>query len=688
MKLSTRFDATTDRRVAGSQECANAPPTERQKAALTHLADGEFQVKPRQHSAEELQSLYREDKEQQRRDIARRGLWLAVFMYLLYSATDIILIRDVAIYTIGARFLVGILFLAIVELQYRFGGSAEEIDITCAVALVTGYIAWLFPAMTSGKVLNLSYYMVFGSIFMMGINLFFNFSFNLALIASATVLCAFLISLGFFEGGIEYRISFALFYSSCFVFTSYVNRKLNRERYSVFLNAIKAKDLNQEAMERGQALLRLSNTDALTGLENRRSIDKTLRAFWKGWQTDHRSFAAILVDVDHFKRFNDLYGHQEGDRCLTQVADALTRATDTFGGKIGRYGGEEFIVVTFAETREQVTRFADNIRKAVEDLAHGQQLLRDDTSSVTVSVGAALTQPQTGQKLERLIHEADRALYAAKASGRNCARFYDINDPQCRDDSEDLAALLKVAVARNLVSIVYQPIYEVTSGVSDVVEALMRLKSEDGHAISPSDFIPIAEQTGAIFELGRWLIRTVCLELLAEQRAEVVTVNISPVQLKAEGFAASVAAILRDTGVEGRRLAFEITEGLDIKADARVLACIEELRAMGIAIWLDDFGTGFAGLSWLRLIDFDTVKIDRSFLYDANTVRGKAMLQDMVGLLRKRGYSILVEGVETEEQMLLMRELWIDQVQGFHLGRPIPAQKVGQNKEHLKIGIA
>lgn len=688
MKLSTRSDATIDPTVAGSRDRGIAQPSVREKATLAHLVDVELQIERQQYTDEELQSLYRSNNAQERRRISRRGLWLAVFMYLLYSATDILLIRDVAVYTIGARFLVGTLFLAIVERQYRSGRNAEEIDITCATALVAGYIAWLFPAMTSGEVVNLSYYMVFGSIFMMGVNLFFNFRFTLALVASATVLVAFLTSLCFFEVGIEHTISFALFYISCFVFTSYVNRKLNIERFSVFLNALEAKNLHREATERGQALLRLSNTDPLTGLENRRSIDKSLRAFWKDWQTDHRSFAAILIDVDHFKKFNDLYGHQEGDRCLTRVADALQRATETFGGLIGRYGGEEFIVVTLAETPEQVRGLADNIRRAVEDLAHGPRSLRGDAPLVTVSVGAALTLPQTGQKLERLIHQADRALYAAKASGRNCARFYDVNDPQCGDDGEDLAALLKVAVAKNLVSVVYQPIHEVTSGVSDVVEALMRLKSLDGHGISPSDFIPIAEQTGAIFELGRWLIRTVCLELLADQRAEVVTVNISPVQLKAEGFATSVAAILLETGIEGRRLAFEITEGLDMKADPRILTCVEELRAMGIAIWLDDFGTGFAGLSWLRLIDFDTVKIDRSFLYDANTPRGKAMLQDMVGLLRNRGYSILVEGVETEEQMLLMRELWIDQVQGFHLGRPVPAEKIGRNREHLKIGIA
>jgi len=162
----------------------------------------------------------------------------------------------------------------------------------------------------------------------------------------------------------------------------------------------------------------------------------------------------------------------------------------------------------------------------------------------------------------------------------------------------------------------------------------------------------------------------VCSELLASNRAPLVSVNVSPVQLKAPGFAASVAAILGETGVAGSRLAFEITEGLEMEMHSDILRCISDLKLLGIKIWLDDFGTGFAGLSWLRLIDFDTVKVDRSFLHDCASPRGAAMFQDIVGLLRNRGPKILVEGVESEEQMTLMRELRIDKVQGFHVGWP------------------
>jgi EAL domain-containing protein (putative c-di-GMP-specific phosphodiesterase class I) len=233
--------------------------------------------------------------------------------------------------------------------------------------------------------------------------------------------------------------------------------------------------------------------------------------------------------------------------------------------------------------------------------------------------------------------------------------------------------LLKIAIGQDLVSLEYQPIQSVASGRIEAVEALMRLRMLDGTSVPPSLFIPVAERTGAILELGRWAIRTVCAELLADEHVRVVSVNVSPIQLKAPGFATSVAAILSETGVAGSRLAFEITEGLEMEMHSDILRCISDLKLLGIKVWLDDFGTGFAGLSWLRLIDFDMVKIDRSFLHDCDAPRGKAMLQDIIALIRNRGHKILIEGVETDGQMALARELGIDHIQGFHVGRPAPA---------------
>lgn len=640
---------------------------------LTDLVDVGLREQQKLRS-EELRALYRQEGDHVQRTGARRGLWLAVGIYLLFSVTDLLLIPDVAAGTIVARFAVGAIVLIALEMQVRAGVNTEWLDITCATALISGYVCWLLPAMATAQTQSFSYYMIFGAIFMMGANLFFSFRFAISLISSSTILVVFFLALCVFPSNMSYKVALGTFYLSCFTFTSFVNWKLNRERFKVFLNAQEAKAQHREATDRGRALLRLSRTDALTNLQNRRAIDEKLQEYWADWQQHGKNFVAILIDVDFFKRFNDYYGHQEGDRCLVVVANALSSMIDRYNGLIGRYGGEEFIVLAHMEKKDDVMGLVEDIRHAVEDLALMHEHRRDGTSIVTVSVGASLTRQRTA-KLEKIIHEADRALYLAKASGRNCAKLFDPDDPESSDESENIAALLKIAIEQGLVSLVYQPIQGMASGQVEAVEALMRLRTLDGTNVPPSLFIPVAERTGTILELGRWAIRTACRELLADDHVGIVSVNVSPMQLKTAGFASSVAAILGETGVSGNRLAFEITEGLEMEMYSNVLRCISDLKLLGIKIWLDDFGTGFAGLSWLRLIDFDTVKIDRSFLHDCGDAKGRAMLQDIIGLIRNRGPRILVEGVESQEQLALMREFGIDQAQGYHIGWPAPMER-------------
>lgn len=643
------------------------------RQTLADVVEMELQHEPLRPASAELRALYDEEGEASRKRATRRGLWIAVAAYLLYSFTDILFVPDVAEYTIAARFAVGILALIVLEAQIHLRYRADTIDATSAISVLIAYAGWLYVAQMTTDIQSISYYMVFGAIFMMSVNLFFSFQFHLAIVASVTMMVIFLGTLYSFDAmATLHKLIFGAFCISCFVFTSYVNFKLNKERYKVFLNALEARIQQNEATERGKALLRLSNTDPLTGLENRRAVDQHLRDYWDGWQRRGESFGVLLIDVDFFKRYNDCHGHQQGDRCLITIANALQDAIKPFDASIGRYGGEEFIVMARLDMWETIAELGETICRTVRDMAlpHGQR--RDGTSIVTVSVGGAFTRNQAGSKIEKIIHEADRALYGAKASGRNCSKLFDPNDPQSSDESEHIAALLKIAIEQDLVSLVYQPIRNVKSHKIDAVEALMRLRMLDGTAVPPSLFIPIAERTGAILDLGRWAVRTVCKELLIDDHVPVASVNVSPIQLKAPGFAASIAAILGEFGVAGNRLAFEITEGLEMEMHSDVLRCISDLNTLGIRIWLDDFGTGFAGLSWLRLIDFDTVKIDRSFLHDSSTAKGKAMLKDIVGLVRNRGHKILVEGVETDEQLALMQELRIDQIQGFHIGRPAP----------------
>ena len=651
---------------------------------MTSVLEIEVPRNPLQQPAVLLRSLYRQHGDESRRQATRQGLWVAVGVYLLFSLSDILLIPDVAVLTVATRFLISMIMLTALEFQIWRRADADTVDRVSATALVLAYAGWLCAALQSSNTDVMSYYMVFGAIFMMSVNLFFSFAFRLSLIASGVIVVLFLAGLYAIPAqGVGYKLTFGIFCISCFIFTSYVNWKLNQERYNVFLNALEAKAQQKEAAERGQALLRLSHTDPLTGLENRRAIDQRLRDLWESWQHAGQPFTAILVDVDFFKRYNDCYGHQEGDRCLIVVADALRAFAETHDATIGRYGGEEFILLARLKAETDVAVLGEAIRAAVErlDLRHEQR--RDGLSHVTVSVGAAFTRNSAAVKLEKVIFEADRALYSAKAAGRNCVRLFDPNDPNTSDDRENVAALLKIAVAQNLVRMVYQPLQYVGSTEVSAVESLMRLRMLDGSSIAPSVFIPIAERSGMILELGQWAIRTVCNEVLAPNLVQTASVNVSPLQLRSPGFAAFVALTLHEAGITGDRLALEITEGQDMEMHSCAIRCISDLKSLGVKIWLDDFGTGFAGLSWLRLIDFDCVKIDKSFVKDCHTPKGKAMLENIIRLVRNREATILAEGVETSQQYAVMKTLGIDLVQGYYLGKPLPATALGQPNRPL-----
>ena len=629
---------------------------------------------PSKMARSDLRQLYNVHTDGTRTAAARRGLWFAVIVYILFSICDFFLIADVAQLTSIARLLVGTASLFVLELAYRNKAGASVIEGLCALALVVGYLSWLVPALQTEAVATMRLYVIFGTIFMMGVNLFFILPFTISMFSSTAILVFMVFStLLITPNDLNYLATFTLVYISCFIFTAYVNWKLNQERFHVFLNALEASYQHRQAEERGQALERLSNTDYLTGVDNRRAIDARLQECWDAWLSQDTSFAVILFDIDLFKRYNDCYGHQTGDECLITVARAVNTELRKHGVSFGRFGGEEFIAIAQVETKADALAIAEAIRRTVEDMQLPHEQRKDGISVVTVSVGIAMSRQSTHPSLNKIIQEADRALYAAKREGRNCVHFFDPRDPQSIDETETIAATLRGALQNNLANMVYQPIVNLSTGKIEAYEALMRMKMFDGTPISPSRFIPIAEDTGMILPLGLWAIRRACIDLLLSDRTPMVSVNISRVQLKSPSFARSVSDLLAETGIDGRRLALEITEGLDLDGQADALRCLRELSELGIRIWLDDFGTGFAGLSWLRMFPFDTVKIDKSFLHDASSASGRKMLSDIVDLVHHRGARILIEGVEDASQLELARELGAHQVQGYHTGRPTPA---------------
>ncbi|NDW03914.1 putative bifunctional diguanylate cyclase/phosphodiesterase [Jiella pacifica] len=624
-----------------------------------------------------LPILYREFEESNDlvdRKSVRFGMRAAVACFLLFGCFDLWLFPDVGLYGVLTRMTVGLGFLAIVEWQVSHERSMRTINATCASSLAVAALCWLLVVSHTSHQTNFANFMVFGTVFVLSSSLFFRIRFSVAASSSTLITLLFAFAAVNADVDVSFKVILVVFFFNFLGLALYLSWQLAAERYVTFLNATRAQ-LNEMAdREKGLQLARIANTDHLTGLKNRRAAVQEYDSFRERWLRDGKAIGVLLVDVDHFKAYNDHYGHQSGDRCLIDVGHALQAAAAKAGGILGRYGGEEFLAFTHVSDTDELYQFAESLRKAVEALALPHSQRRDSSNVVTVSIGASITRTDANSHLDRMCSEADNALYSAKANGRNGTHVFDAEASLTDNEDRNLAVILEQAVERDHLSLVYQPIVDVERGGVHAVETLMRLRGPDGVAISPAIFIPVAERTGAIIQLGRWAIRTACSEILAAGVAKKVSVNVSPVQLREASFALFVAGVLTEMKLAPSALALEITEGFDIASDSKVLQTVSALQRIGVEIWLDDFGTGYAGLSWLQAVEFTLVKIDQRFLHNCETEEGAKFLQDILQLVRNRGLSVVLEGVETQEQMDYIKKANVPFAQGFYLGRPAPVE--------------
>ncbi len=624
-----------------------------------------------------LLSLLMQKNADQNIRTVRLGILAAAFVNGLFCFLDSLLLPDVAGTLIMVRLGVGVLFVALVELAARTTRSLTLIHLAAATGIMVAAIGWLIPALHSSEQVTLSQFMVFGTIFVLGANLFFNFRFWLSALASATVTIAFvyglMVSLDINQVA---RSLLSLYFVSILLLSLYFSWQLSLERYNSFLHSLQAQIQEKVAIEKGQQLEKIAETDPLTGLRNRRAISQHFLNMTRNGLAENEQIGLILVDVDYFKRFNDSLGHHAGDECLIELARVFAQTADEFGAIAGRHGGEEFVILSKVNSQAGLRELTEIFCKRVEALAIPHPDRGDDHHVVTISAGATMTRNDGSLELTILLQQADRALYSSKFAGRATFTIYDPAETSRDASGENLAELLKLAIARELVSVVYQPFIDTRTNKLIGYETLMRLRDFDGSFISPAVFIPVAEQTGAIHQLGRWAIEQACRDIANHGMGDVVSVNVSAMQLKTPGFPLQVTEIIGQFGISPKKLALEVTEGIDIALETQAQKNIEQLRAFGVQVWLDDFGTGFAGLAWLRRFDFDVVKIDRAFLHDCESARGSSMLQDIVRLLRNRGVHVLVEGVETKQQVELLKRLGVNTMQGYYLGRPQPLEAV------------
>ncbi len=424
-------------------------------------------------------------------------------------------------------------------------------------------------------------------------------------------------------------------------------------------------------------LHRLAMSDALTGLPNRRAIMSVLEETVATALASNKPLAAMLCDIDHFKRINDGFGHLAGDAVLSEFGGRL-KSRLREGEAAGRYGGEEFCVL-LPGGPELVAERVGAIRSAVSDAPYP---LSNVNHTVTSSGGLAFL--RDGDTALSLLARADAALYRAKRKGRNRVE-YELSHPEEADDATDalpkspssqraeLERDLRTALAKSQFALDYQPVVDVRQGVVTSCEALLRWNSPARGRVSPAEFIPFAEQVGLMPEISDWVLRTACREAASWQDRIGVSVNLSAVQFREPDLVSKVEAALAQSGLHPGRLELEVTETAMITEAAAASVILEQLRSRGIKIALDDFGTGYSSLSFLRTLPFDRIKIDRSFVQDLG-LKSEALVivRAIAGICESLGAAVTAEGVETDAQMEALRMVGCTELQGYRIGRPCP----------------
>jgi diguanylate cyclase (GGDEF)-like protein len=408
--------------------------------------------------------------------------------------------------------------------------------------------------------------------------------------------------------------------------------------------------------------------DVLTGLPNRALLrDRLARAFLRS-ERHASSVALVFVDLDGFKHVNDSLGHDAGDQLLMEVGrrfHGVVRETDT----VARLGGDEFAVLV--EDVTDVTDVTDVAERLLEVLTEPVSLEQRDVS-VNASIGIAMSSAKATDS-RTLLRNADVAMYEAKRSGGGRYVYFAEDMHQQTVRRLTIEQELRDAIARDELELHYQPIVEIETGRVVFLEALVRWRHAQKGLIAPIEFIHVAESSRLIKTLGEWVLRTACKEAARWSPEVGVAVNVSPRQVDAR-LLPLVNEVLATSGLAAHRLKLEVTEGVAMAESAETLAVIEELHAAGVRLAIDDFGTGYSSLSRLRALPVEVLKIDRSFV--ADLPRGLALLSAIVGLCRGSGLTAVAEGVETEEQLDVLRRLGCAQAQGYLLGRPAPAAEV------------
>jgi diguanylate cyclase (GGDEF)-like protein len=428
-----------------------------------------------------------------------------------------------------------------------------------------------------------------------------------------------------------------------------------------------------ERIHAERQITHLAHYDALTDLPNRALFHEQLKQEL-AYIAPGEQLAVLYIDIDEFKSVNDSLGHLIGDELLKSVAVSLSQCvagTDF----VARLGGDEFAIVQTGITGpDDVTDLVARIYRAIREpyACLGHHVTTD------ASIGIALA-PQHGRDLDQILKNADLAMYAAKSAGRRTSRLFEPEmDAQVRA-RRILETDLRQAIIDGAFEVYYQPCVDLQSNRITGCEALLRWRHPERGMISPAEFVPVAEETGLINQLGEWVLTTACAEATTWPDHIKLAVNVSPVQFKSGTLALKIVAALNASGLPASRLELEITEAVLIRDDETALAILHQLRAIGVRIALDDFGTGYSSLSYLQRFPFDKIKIDRCFVTDIAEPDGSScIVQAVVNIAAARHMTTIAEGVETQQQKELLRALGCTEMQGYLFSAAKPAAELKQ----------
>lgn len=448
----------------------------------------------------------------------------------------------------------------------------------------------------------------------------------------------------------------------------------SRDAISLFF-----RDVTERRRTREQ-LTYLATHDTLTGAYNRAHAHDRLDRLLGDLRGDAQGVALLYIDLDHFKEVNDTYGHPFGDALLKAVT-ARMRSLAHEDDVLARLGGDEFMLVT----RQTTSPFGlYQLAERLVDALRSPFNIGACQVEVGASIGIAIA-PQDGTRTEELLQNADTALYFAKHE-RNSYRFFARQMAEKAKLRQRLKADLAGALDAGDLQLVYQPIYNLKSGNLVRFEALLRWFHPERGPVEPAEFVPLAEETGLIAGIGDWVLRAACSEAACWPKDVGLAINLSPVQFRTS-LPFKVADTLNKVGLRPDRLLLEITENVLLQSSVENLRLLDQLRSLGVKVALDDFGSGYASLGYLREFPFHEIKIDRSFVAD-DSVQAFAIVDSVTKLGHALGTRVTAEGVETQEQLDRVRGIGCDKAQGFLLGRPVAASDVHNHVRRLREPVS